>query len=151
MRNLRWLTILVVTLATITTVFRELPTVAAGPPDDTAALQKQVRRLLNDLAGDTRAQRIEAERRLLALGPPILPHLPAPELLPSNSVREVVRRIRLELERTAAADSVRLSRVRLDGTESVRDAVACITLQTGNLVEARFLPADLLRKEVGLK
>lgn len=156
MRNLSWVTMLAVTLATIQPLVRELPTVAADPTGNTPGgaqpdLEQEVRRLLKELAGDTRMQRMEAERRLLSLGPKVLPHLPAPELLPSNSVREVVRRIRLELERAAAVDSVRPSLVTLDGTESLEDALATITRQTGNLVEGRFLPAAVLQQKIGLE
>ena len=156
MRNLRWLTMLAVTLATNLPLVRELPTVAADPTGNFPAieqpdLEQEVRRLLKELAGDTRAQRIEAERRLLALGPQVLTHLPVPGLLPSNSVREVVRRIRLDLERIAAVDSVRPSRVTLDGTESLGAALTEITRQTGNLIEGRLLPADVLLQKSGLK
>lgn len=160
MRDLRWLTMLAVTLVTIAPLVRELPTVAADPPEKltgnssdpgTPDLEQEMRRLLKELAGENRAQRLDAERRLLALGPQVLPHLPAPELLPSNSVREVVRRIRLELERASAVNSVRPSRVTLDGTESLEDALAAITRQTGNLVEGRFLPAEMLQQKIGLE
>jgi hypothetical protein len=151
MRNLRWLTMLAVTLATIAPLDRERPIVAAEPARKTADLEQQIRSLLKDLAGDTRAQRREAERQLLALGPQALPYLPAPELLPSNSVREMVRRIRLQLERTAAVDSVRPSPVTLDGALSLRDALAAMTRQTGNLVDGHSLPADVLQQNVGLK
>ncbi len=85
------------------------------------------------------------------LGPQVLPQLPAPELLPSNSVREVVRRIRLQLEQTAAVDSVRPSHATLDGTESLGDALADIARQTGNLVEGRSLPDDVLQQRIGVK
>ena len=156
MRNLSWVTMLAVTLATVQPLVRELPTVAADPTGNTPDgahpdLEQEVRRLLKELAGDTRMQRMEAERRLLSLGPKVLPHLPAPELLPSNSVREVVRRIRLELERAAAVDSVRPSLVTLAGTESLEDALAAITRQTGNLVEGRLLPVAVLQQKIGLE
>jgi hypothetical protein len=155
MRNLRWLTMLAVTLATILPLVGKLQAVMADPPGKTANeasdLELAVQRLLKDLAGDSRAQRVDAERQLRALGPRVLPHLPAPELLPSNSVREVVRRIRLELERAAANESVRPSRVTLDGTETLEDALAAITRQTGNLVEGRLLPAAMLQRTTGLQ
>ena len=160
MRNLRWLTMLAVTLVTISPRVREMPAVAADPreklndgPSNRAKpeIEQVVRRLLLELAGESRAQRLDAERQLRALGPQVLPYLPAPELLPSNSVREVVRRIRLELERAAAVDSVRPSLVTLDGMEALEDALSAITRQTGNLVEGRFLVANLRQQKIGLE
>src|SRR5437016_3733168 len=116
MRNLRWWTMLAATLATLAPIARKLPVMAADPAASSplvkqSDLEPEVRQLLKDLAGETRAQRTEAERRLRALGPSVLPYLPSPELLPSNSVREVVRRIRLDLERAAAVESMRSSGV----------------------------------------
>ena len=156
MRNLCWLTTLALTIAAIPTLVPVLPTLASDPARNPAAceqpdLESDVRRLIKDLSGDTRTQRIEAERRLVALGPQVLSHLPAPDLLPSNSVREVVRRIRLELERTAAIDSVRPALVTLDGAHSLRNALTEIARQTGNRIEVSLLPDDVLQHQCGLK
>lgn len=166
MRNVRWLTMLAVTFVTIPPLVRELPNVAADPPDDAALrdltdtktpdreqpdLEHQVRRLLIDLADAGRATRVEAERKLLALGPQVLVHLPAPELLPSNSVREAVRRIRVQLERIAAVESVLPARVTLDERMSLAATLADISKQTGNLVVGRSLPAGSLRQMIEIK
>ncbi len=164
MRNLRCLTMFAVTLATVVPLVCIVPALTADPPDRAPAdspaktagaaqpdLEHEVRRLLNDLAGDTRAQRTEAERRLLELGPRVLPYLPAPELLPSNSVREAVRRIRLELERAAALESIKPSRVTFDEHLPLTAALDEITKQSGNLVIGRFLPDATQGQLTGIK
>lgn len=160
MRNLRRLTMLAVTLVTISPLVSRMPTVAADPPQDSPEkrpdrqktdVEQEVRRLLKELASDTRAQRLDAERQLLALGPRALPHLPAPDLLPSNSVREAVRKIRLELERTAAMNSVRPSRVSFDEKKTLAATLTDISKETGNLVIFRSLPDVTLRQMTDLK
>jgi len=160
MRNVRWLTMLAVTLATVSPLDRIVPAVAADGPgkaagnsikDQKTSVEQEVRRLLKELAGETRAQRQDAERQLLALGPRALPYLPTPELLPSNSVRDAVRRIRLEFERVAALESVLPSRVTLDEKQPLQATLAEMTKQTGNLVIGRSLPDGTLRQMVELK
>src|SRR5258708_25057755 len=96
MRNLRWLMMLLAVSGMNSIILRDLTVVAAEPAEGEVDLEREVRRLLDDLAGETRAQRTAAEKRLLELGPKVLPHLPPPELLPSISVREAVRKIRFE-------------------------------------------------------
>src|SRR5262245_38788858 len=55
-------------------------------------LPTQVRALIQQLDAETLAARAAAEKKLMDLGPGVLPALPAPELLPNASVRESVRR-----------------------------------------------------------
>ncbi len=151
MRILPTMTILATVFATVATAYRAAPITAAEPAVKISAVEQEVRRLVGDLAGETRNQRAAAEKRLLELGPPVLPHLPAAELLPSNSVREAVRRIRLELERRQARESILPARVTLDGKHSLAETLAEITRQTGNIVDGRSLPAELLEGPVELK
>jgi hypothetical protein len=128
----------------------DAPVVAVEPAEKSAGLEDEVRRLLADLGAETRAQRLAAEKRLRELGPKILPLLPAPELLPSVSVREAVRKIRVELERTQARDSVLPSKVTLAGRKSVAETLAAITQQTGNRLDGSQLDERMLHEPVDL-
>ncbi|MBS0262575.1 MAG: hypothetical protein JSS02_11540 [Planctomycetes bacterium] len=110
------------------------------------SVETEVRRLIGDLSAPTRTRRIDAEKRLLELGPQVLPYFPAPELLPSNSVREAVRRMRVELERRRANESIQPARVTVDGSHTVAEVLDEIGRQTGNLLDSSSLPAELLQR-----
>src|SRR5207253_2219181 len=117
---------------------------------DSPPSQSEVARLLNQLDADTRAERVAAERRLLELGPDVLPLLPPPELLRSAAVRDAVGKIRVELEQRKARESVLPSRVTLHGKQPVARALDEIARQTGNRVETASLPAAWLDRAVEL-
>jgi hypothetical protein len=68
--------------------------------------------------------------------------------LPSASVREAVRRVRVELERRAARESVLPSRVTLARTLSAREALAEIARQTLNRIDSGLLPQKLLEQPI---
>lgn len=151
MWQLRFLTTLLAALGMFVPNLPTMPVVAADPAQSAADFEHEVRTLLRDLEAETREQRVLAEKRLLALGPRVLPLLPAPELLPTVSVREAVRRIRFELERTAARESVLPSRVTLVGKKSLGETLAEMTRQTGNRLDVRSLPEDRLQQPVNLE
>jgi hypothetical protein len=132
-------------------VLPDAPVAAAAPVDKSPDLDRQVRQLVDDLGAATRAQRMAAEKRLLELGPQVLPLLPVSELLPTISVREAVRRIRVELERAAARASVLPSRVTLAGKQSLADALAEMTRQTQNRLDGHLLPEATRKAPVDLK
>jgi hypothetical protein len=98
------------------------------------ASPQQVSALLKQLDAKSRQQRLAAEAELLKLGPAILDSLPPQDLLPNVSVREAVRRLRTQLERTAAEQSIRASHVTLAGERTLRELIAAISEQTGNNV-----------------
>lgn len=118
------LPLLILTAMPIVTLRAEEPT-----------MRDEVRRLLAELDAADRAARADAERRLLELGPAVLPLLPPPELLPEVSVREAVRRVRIDLERRQARQSAEASRITLHGEMTLHDALRAITRQTGNVIE----------------
>src|SRR5579871_939577 len=126
-----------------------VPPLPGATTETVPGLEQEVRTLLEKLSAPTRAERDEAEKRLVERGPKVLPLLPPPELLPSPSVREAVRRIRFELERTAARESVLPSKVTLSGTESTAAALREVSRQSGNRLDGRLLGDARLRRPVG--
>lgn len=113
-----------------------------------AGLRATVKKLIGDLASDSRTVRLKAEQSLLKLGPRILPLLPAPELISDIAARETVRRIRVRLDHAEAARSVKASRVSLRGMMPVRDVLKAIEKQTGNQIDFQKLPVKLQQQIV---
>jgi hypothetical protein len=132
-------------------ILPDAPVAASAPVDKSPDLEREVRQLLTDLGAETRAQRMAAEKRLLELGPKVLPLLPASELLPTISVRQAVYRIRVELERVQAHESVLPSRVTLEGKRSFGETLAEITRQTQNRLDGHLLPETVLNAPVDLQ
>ena len=108
---------------------------ADAPVESLATLRATTDGLLRELEAPTLADRTRAERKLLDLGPDVLPLLPAPELTPNVSVREAVRRVRVQLERRAAKESALASRITLRGETTVAELLSQFTKQTRNRVE----------------
>jgi len=125
------------------------PAVAA---DDSkpAVTADEVKRLIDELGAPTRAARTAAEKRLLELGPAALPLFPAPDLLGSVSVRVSVDRIRHELERRQARDSIHPSVVSLHGARPLREWIAEISRQTRNRLDGSDLPESILDRPLTL-
>jgi len=113
-----------------------------------AAVKAAVKRYVDDLGSSSRRIRVRAEQGLIKLGPRALPHLPAPELTPTISVREAVRRVLIRLERAAAVDSVKPSKVQLSGNQTLKTTLQSSVEQTGNAIDFTSLPADLLSRPV---
>lgn len=109
-----------------------------------SAVSGEVERLLRDLDAASRATRQAAEKRLLELGPAVLPHLPPPELLPNAAVRDAVARVRVELERRQAQTSIQPSRVTLRGERQLREWIAELSRQSGNVIESSDVPVGML-------
>ena len=70
-------------------------------------LESEVARLVAQLDSNSRAERLEAEKALLAIGPDALDYLPPPAQLPTPATREAVRRLRIDLELRKVRSSVR--------------------------------------------
>ncbi len=98
-------------------------------------LERTVSMYLQQLDSDSRQSRVQAEKQLLAIGPKVLPLLPAPELLPNVSVRAAVRRIRIKLEQRKARESILPAYVTLKGTASLDNALRQFAKQTGNRID----------------
>ena len=108
---------------------------ADAPVESLATLRATIDGLLRELEAPALADRTRAERKLLDLGPDVLPLLPAPELTPNVSVREAVRRVRVQLERRAAKESALASRITLRGEMTVAELLSQFTKQSRNRVE----------------
>ncbi|MHC4877049.1 MAG: hypothetical protein ACYTGL_11170 [Planctomycetota bacterium] len=122
--------------ACLVAVLAMLPTIAAVA--DTEPSAASVAALLKQLDSKSRQDRLSAETELLKLGPGILDYLPPPDLLPNVAVRQAVSRVRTQLERVAAQQSIAASRVTLRNRLSIRQIVAEIAEQTGNAVECQL-------------
>ena len=106
-----------------------------SPVESPTVLRTTIDGLLRELEAPMLADRTRAERKLLDLGPDVLPLLPAPELTPNVSVREAVRSVRVQLERRAARESALASRITLSGETTVAELLSQITKQTRNRIE----------------
>lgn len=109
----------------------------------TNALETRVTRLIEALGADTLKSRTDAERELLDIGPTALDHIPSPETLPTASIREGVRRIRIELERRKAIESLEPSIVTLRGRRPLSEVLAQIRRQTGNRFDVKASTEEL--------
>lgn len=95
-------------------------------------LKAEVRLVLERLNAPSLMERTRAEERLIALGPEVLPLLPAPELVSAVSAKQALKRVRIQLETIAARQSVMPSKLTLRGTYSVSEISKKIELQTRN-------------------
>jgi len=117
----------------------------------TADLSQTVRQLITELASKRRATRESARRRLLALGPGILEHLPAPASVKNTTTRAAIRRLRRTLEHTAASRSAQASRVTVSTPAPLEDLIASISKQTGNSLVLGPLSPDRRRQQIAIK
>lgn len=131
---MRWLKTLASTFVLLIAA-TELKAQNDNPPSGNLELRETIELLLKQLDSQMLSDRVQAERSLLDLGPGTLTYLPPPELTTSVSVREAVKRIRVQLERRAARDSALASVVRLSGEFPVTELLKQITTQTHNRVE----------------
>lgn len=116
---------------------------------ESKATRPRVEDLIRSLDASTLTERTRAERELLDLGPEILPKLPVLETIDSVSVRESLKRIRLQLERRAARESSGPSRVSLQGESTIEKLLNQMEQQTRNrLVSAD--DTDLLRQTLAV-
>jgi len=99
-------------------------------------IEQRVENLVRQLGDSEFAKRKAAERNLVQLGPKILQHLSPPETAGTPAIREAIRRLREELERQAARESLNPGRVTLPASHKLTDIVSELTKQTRNRVIA---------------
>ncbi len=112
--------------------------------------ESAVRRWVVRLDGNRKAERDEAKKELLKLGPAALKWLPEPESLGSRATAEAIRDVRAKLERQKAEDSVNATRLSGAGSQSVGETLLRLTKETGNVIVTDDLPKELLSKPVEL-
>ena len=117
---------------------------------DEAVDESAVRRWVARLDGNRKADRDEAKKELLKLGPAALKWLPEPESLGSRATVEAVRDVRAKLERQKAEESVDATRLTSAGSQLVGETLLRMTKETGNVVVTDDLPKELLSKPVEL-
>lgn len=106
---------------------------APGEADADDALARQVSQLVRQLDAQELTQRDQAESRLRALGPDVLPLLPATGDRTSAEVALRLSRLRQHLRREQALAATRSSVVTLKGNDlPLADVLEEISKQTGN-------------------
>lgn len=109
-----------------------------------AQIKQQISQLIDKLDSNQRAVRQQAEVQLVALGKPVLSLLPPPELLSSNSVKDALQRVKLQIEKQAAKDSIKATIVNLKGQFSFKVVINEITKQTKNPIDTTNLSKSAL-------
>ena len=110
--------------------------------------QQTVEKWLDQLSTGTRSERANAQRELLEAGPRVLEWFPAIESVRDVAAREQLRRIRIELERRSAKESVQASLLTLSGEMPLRDALREIADQSGNALQFGDLSPQRLAEVV---
>ena len=121
---------------------------AEGEPPPPSDLAADVKQLIADLDANRLSVRRAAEERLLKMGPDVLPHLPPPDLISQPGVRQILKRLRIQLEKREARLSAAASHVTLQGSRPLDEVLRSIMEQTGNQIIASALPASLLKSNV---
>ena len=109
-----------------------------------------VRRWVVRLDADRKADRERAKEELLKLGPAALKWLPEPETFGSRATAEAIRKVRAELERQKAEESVHATRITDAGSQSVGESLLRLTKETGNVVVIDDLSKEVLSKPIEL-
>ncbi len=134
---------LVIVLASCLTLAGQLP---AGDDVD----QSAVRRWVVRLDSNRKADREEAKKELLKLGPAALKWLPEPESLGSRATVEALRDVRAKLERQKAEESVHAARLTGAVSSSIGETLQRLTKETGNVVVTDDLSKELLSQPIEL-
>ena len=97
-----------------------------------AALSAKVKGLIQQLDSNQQARRESAEKELVALGPDVLPLLPAVSTRTPAEVRNRILRVRAALMQLAIESTTKPAHVTLAGEMKLSEALAQISQQTGN-------------------
>ncbi|HAH47043.1 hypothetical protein [Gimesia sp.] len=114
-------------------------------------LKQQVATLITQLDDNQRQVREQAESKLIGLGKPVLSLLPPPELATTASVREAIQRVKLQIEKQAARDSLQASRITLKGSYTLKTVLQQISRQSGNQLDLQSLSDDILNRNIQIK
>ena len=97
-----------------------------------AALSAKVKGLIQQLDSNQQARREAAEKELVALGPDVLPLLPAVNARTPAEVRNRILRVRAALMQLAIESTTKPAQVSLSGEMKLSEALEKISQQTGN-------------------
>lgn len=100
-----------------------------------AVTMADTRRVLRDLEADRLQTRDDAERRLIEMGPQVLPFLPTVTPRTSGELKVRLQRIRQALQQSKSENFFDASTVTLTGTLTIAEAIDAIERQTGNVIE----------------
>lgn len=111
-------------------------TTGDGDAAQVAANEKavEVRRLVRQLEDPKREKRDAAEQALSKLGSSVLAMLPEINARTSGELKTRLTRIREQLEKSRVEDAAQATRVTLQGTMNLSDALDKIKEQTGNTI-----------------
>jgi hypothetical protein len=101
---------------------------------ENAGLDLRVRQLVRQLDEDRIERREQAEQALSALGRAALQYLPPEDQLVSPQVQARLERVRDRLRRDTTISSTQASRVTLQGTMALSQALDSLRQQTGNQI-----------------
>lgn len=94
----------------------------------------EIRRLVRQLEDPKREQRDAAEKALSELGPSVLAMLPEINARTSGELKTRLTRIREQLENSRIEDAAKATKVTLQGTMNLSEALDKIKTQTGNTI-----------------
>lgn len=103
--------------------------------EDELALIESVARLQQQLDSDNLAERDQAEKDLIFMGPEILDYIRPVDENATTDYRQRLARIRKELEKKSVNSISEATRVSIKGKMTIGDALKKIKRQTGNEVE----------------
>lgn len=118
--------------------------------DNERRIAAEVKELIRDLDADQLTVRRTAQKKLLKLGPRILPYLPPPELMSRLGVRRAVAELRIQLQRRKARASVEPSHVTVAGTRTLAELLSSIATQTGNRIAVDRLSEEIRNRHLSL-
>jgi hypothetical protein len=95
---------------------------------------QQLGELIERLGSARQVDRAAAARELEALGPAVLPRLPATDAVDDPAVRDALARVRKALEKRLAAESTHSATVTLIGDKSIAQMLEELEAQSGNRI-----------------
>ena len=112
----------------------KLPETSSSSKDDLKVNLAEMRKVLRQLESDTAADRDAAEKRLIEMGPTVVPFLPEINSNTSGETKIRLERIRKVLQTTKIETYFEASSVTLSGKMPLSEALAALTKQTGNKI-----------------
>ncbi|MAC53643.1 MAG: hypothetical protein CME31_13975 [Gimesia sp.] len=126
----------------------QVSAVEPNPVQKQTDLKRLVETLITQLDDNQRLVREQAESKLIELGTPVLSLLPPPELVTTASVREALIRVKLQIEKQAALDSLHSSLISLKGSYTLKTILQHISSQSGNSFGLHKITGEILHRKI---